>query len=478
MYDDRGLFIDGAWRPSEGGETRPVFSPVTERRLGDVPWASGADTASALDAAERGMAALRALGNFGRADALHRVADAMTVRAEEAARLISTETGRPIAQSQREWSLSTDQMRWHAEEARRIYGRVVESRAPGGRFEVLRQPVGIVAAFTAWNFPAVLVARKLAPALAAGCAVILRADEKTPGSAMIVFECLREAGLPAGAANLLVGPIDATYAPLMAAKQVRKVTLTGSIRVGKQMLRDAADTVKKASMELGGNAPMIVHDDADIEAVLDAAVPAKYANAGQVCITPDRFLVHESRHDAFVEGFAARAAALRIGDGLDPDTQLGPLITAEARDRAEARVAEAQAQGARLVTGGKRPADRNTGYFLQPAVLAEVSDEISVMAGENFAPIAAIAPFSTEDEAITRANATDAGLAAYCFTRDAGRARRAVEEIRAGMVGINSFALAASEAPFGGTGFSGMGREGGAEAIGDYQDTKLAQVAL
>jgi succinate-semialdehyde dehydrogenase/glutarate-semialdehyde dehydrogenase len=478
LYDGFGLFLDGAWRPASDGGTRTVFSPVTEQPLGEAPCATLDDAAAAIAAAERGRAALRAMTGFARADALHRAADEMLRRAEEAARMISAETGKPLAQSRREWSLSTDQMRWYAEEARRIYGRIVESRAPGGRFEVLREPVGIVAAFTAWNFPAVLVARKAAPALAAGCPVIVRPATQTPGSAMVLVDCLRAADLPAGAVGLLVGPTERTYAPLMAAKAVRKVSLTGSTRVGQQMLRDAADTVKKVSMELGGNAPMIVHDDVDLDAVLDAAVPTKYANAGQVCVTPDRFFVHESRYDAFVDGFAARAAALKLGDGLDPETQMGPMIGAAARDSAEAVIEEAVVAGARVAAGGRRPAAFNTGHFLEPTVLAEVDDGMRVFAEENFAPIAAITRFSTEDEVLDRANACDMGLAAYCFTRDPGRARRAVETLHAGMVGINSYALAASEVPFGGTNFSGLGREGGSEGIEDYLDTKLAQIMM
>lgn len=402
----------------------------------------------------------------------------MLRRQGEAARMISSETGKPIAQAEREWALSCDQFRWYAEEARRIYGRIVESRVPGGRFEVTREPVGIVAAFTAWNFPAALLARKIAPALAAGCAVIARPSAQVPGTAMLLVDCCRAGGLPEGAVNLLVGPTAATYAPLMAAPEVRKVSLTGSTRVGQQMIRDAAATLKKVTMELGGNAPLIVHADADLEAVLDAAVPTKFANAGQVCVTVDRFFIHESLHDAFVAGFAARAAALRLGDGLDPAVQMGPVISAGRRAALEAVIAGAVAAGARLVTGGGRAAGFDAGFFLEPTVLAEVTDAMPVFAEENFGPIAAITRFRDEEEVLARANASEMGLSAYAFTRSPERARRTVAGLKAGMVGINSFALAASEAPFGGTRQSGIGREGGAEGIGDYLDTKLAQVVF
>ena len=478
MYEDFGLFIGGKWRDAAAGGRLTVVSPVTEQPLGEVPSAGVEDTEAAIAAAGAGMAAWRKMGGFARADALHRIADEMLRRAGEAARMISTETGKPVAQAEREWSLSTDQFRWYAEEARRIYGRVIESRAPGGRFEVLREPVGITAAFTAWNFPVVLVARKVAPALAAGCSSIVRPSSQTPGSVMVLIDCMRAGGLPDGTINLVVGDTKKTYGPIMASKAVRKVSLTGSTQVGQQMLRDAADTVKKATMELGGNAPCIVFDDADVKSALDILVPTKFANCGQVCVTPDRFFVHERIHDAFVEGFATRAKALKLGDGLDPATQMGPLINARRLGEIEEVVAEALAAGAEVAAGGRRPAAFNTGYFYEPTVLANVTDEMRVFAEENFGPIAAITRFAEEDEAIARANGTDMGLAAYAFTRDAGRARRAVAGIKAGMVGINSPALAASEAPFGGTGFSGMGREGGSEGIGDYLDTKLAQVVF
>lgn len=476
MYEAFGLFIDGVWRGASDGGSAPVLSPVTERPLGEVPMATPADTAEAINAAERGLAEWRMVGNFARADAMHKIADAMTARRVEGARMISLETGKPLAQAEREWGLSTDQFRWYAEEARRISGRLIESRVPGGRFEVTREPVGICAAFTAWNFPAALVARKVAPALAAGCSIIVRPSSQTPGVAMVIADCCRVGDLPTGVVQLIVGPTEATYAPLMVDKRVRKVSLTGSTRVGQQMIRDAAETVKKVSMELGGNAPLIVFDDADLELALSVSVPTKFANSGQVCVTPDRFFVHERLHDAFVEGFVARASALKIGDGLDPATQMGPLISRRRLEEIEAIVADALAAGATLAAGGRRVSGFNAGHFHEPTVLTDVTDAMSVMAEENFGPIAAISRFSSDDEALIRANSSDMGLSAYAFTRSPERARRVVAELRAGMVGINSFAMAAAEAPFGGTAFSGMGREGSTEGLDAYLDTKLAQV--
>lgn len=478
MYQDFGFYIDGAWRAARNGATAEVFSPVTEQSLGAVPEAGIADTEDAIAAAVRGLAAWSARTAHARAEALHRIADEMIRRAPEARHMISAETGKPLAQAEREWTLSTDQFRWYAEEARRIYGRLVESRVPGGQVEIRHEPVGVVAAFTAWNFPAVLVARKVAPALAAGCSVVVRPSAQTPGSAMVIFDCLRAGDLPDGAANLVVGPTAATYGPLMAAKAVRKVSLTGSTRVGQQMIRDAADTVKKVSMELGGNAPCLVFDDANLDAVLDVLVPTKFANAGQVCVTPDRFYVSAKLHDAFVEGFVKRAKRIVLGDGLADGVTMGPLINARRLGEVEAVVAAAVGDGARIETGGQRAKGLNAGHFYEPTVLSGVTDAMAVMAEENFGPVAAIASFSAEDEAIARANSTDMGLAAYAFTASPARARRVVAGLRAGMVGVNSVALAASEAPFGGTNFSGMGREGGAEGIRDYLDVKLAQTVF
>ena len=476
MYDRFGLFINGQWTPALNGATAPVFSPVTEQALGQVPVAGLADTEAAIASAAKGFQTWKAKSAFDRADTLHAIADEMKRRTDEAARMISLETGKPIAQSGREWGLSIDQFRWFAEEARRIYGRNVESRVPDGRFEVHHEPVGIAAAFTAWNFPAALIARKVAPALAAGCSIIVRPSSQTPGVAMVMVDCCRAGGLPDGALNLVIGPTDTTYAPIMAAKAVRKVSLTGSTRVGQQMIRDAAATLKKVSMELGGNAPLIVYDDANLEAALNAAVPTKFANAGQVCVTADRFFIHDSLHDAFVAGFVERTRAIKLGDGIDPVVGMGPLINAGRLVEMEKIVAGAVQAGAKLVLGGARAPGFNAGHFFEPTVLTDCTDDMGVMADENFGPIAAITRFATDDEVLTRANASDMGLSAYAFTSSPKRARRTVAELKAGMVGINSFAMAAAEAPFGGTNHSGMGREGGTEAIRDYLDIKSSQM--
>ncbi|MBO9433758.1 NAD-dependent succinate-semialdehyde dehydrogenase [Ruegeria sp. R13_0] len=476
MYESYGLYYDGAWQGA--ASELEVFSPVTGKALGQAKAASRDDTLAAIDSAFSALAPLREMGGFARADALHKVADEMLRRADEAARMISSETGKPLVQAGREWGLACDQFRWYAEEARRIYGRTVESRVPGGRFEITREPVGVVGAFTAWNFPAALPARKIAPALAAGCPVVLRPSSQTPGVSMVLVDCIRAGDLPAGAVNLVIGSTGNTYAPVMADARVRKVSLTGSTRVGQQMIRDAADTVKKVSMELGGNAPCIIFDDADLNGALDVCVPTKFANAGQVCVTPDRFFVHDSLHDEFVAEFVKRANAIKLGDGLYESTEMGPLINADHLSNIDAIVQDAVQSGATLETGGQRSAAFNTGHFYEPTVLSNVTDAMRVFAEENFGPIAAITRFKDEDEVLARANASKMGLSAYAFTQSADRARRTAAALKSGMVGINSFALAASEAPFGGTNYSGLGREGGLEGIEDYLDTKLSQIVF
>jgi succinate-semialdehyde dehydrogenase / glutarate-semialdehyde dehydrogenase len=473
-----GQLIAGNWCKGTNSDAITAVDPATEEVLNQFPAASAKDTENAIAAANIAQQQWRKTSAWARADILHKCADVMTARTEEAARQITLEAGKPLAQSRREWQLSIDQFRWYAEEARRITGQIIESRAPGGRLEVHHEPVGVVAAFTAWNFPAVLIARKVAPALAAGCSVIVRPSRETPGTAAVLMDCLVAAGVPAGVVSLIVGPTSTTYDVLMKSSVVRKVSLTGSSSVGQQMLRDAASTFKRATMELGGNAPVIVFDDANLEATLDICVAVKFANAGQVCVTGDRFYVHESLHDKFVDGFSARATALKLGHGLDDATQMGPLINARRVAAIDGIVADARKQGGRIVTGGERPSDKNKGFFYAPTVIANLPDSALALAEENFGPIAAITSFQSDDEVYTRANSTDLGLSAYAFTQNPKRMRETVARLEAGMVGINSFALAAAEAPFGGIKSSGMGREGGDVGIHDYLNVKLAQITV
>ena len=478
MYDSYGLLIGGAWRARGGNGEIEVTDPATGEVMGAAPSASAADVAEAIEAAGFGLKAWRATPAWTRADVLHQIAAIMAARAEEAASRMVLETGKPIAQARREWALSVDQFRWHAEEARRIYGRIIESRAPGGRVEISHEPVGIAAAFTAWNFPAFLIARKVAPALAAGCSIIVRPSREVPGTAMILADCVQQAGVPPGVVNLVIGPTATTYDLIMASPAVRKISLTGSTAIGQQMIRDSAATLKRVSMELGGNAPVLVFGDAPLEQVLDASVAVKFANAGQVCVTADRFYVHESLMEPFVAGFTARARALKLGHGLDETSQMGPLINQRRVDAMEKIMADATARGGTVHTGGGRPQGQNKGFFFEPTVITGLPDDALAMAEENFGPIAAITSFSSKDEAFARANASEYGLAAYVFTREPALMREAAARLEAGMVGVNSYALAAAEAPFGGIKASGMGREGGTEGILDYMNVKLTQVVV
>lgn len=478
MYTDHGLFIDGNWRPAASGDTYVSINPADEEPLGEVPSAGEADALAAIDAAGRGMAAWAQTGSWDRARIIRRIGELLVERSEDLARRMTLEVGKPLAQSRREIQLSADQFEWYAEETKRLYGRTVESQLPGGRIEVTSRPVGVVAAFTAWNFPAVLLARKIAPALAAGCAIICRPSIEAPGTAMALIQCCHDAGLPAGAVNLLTGRASAIGPALMASPVVRKVSLTGSTAVGKQLLRDAADTVKRVSMELGGHAPVIVFEDADAEAIAEMTVPVKFANAGQVCVSPSRFFVHESRAQAFADRFVEKTKSLRIGNGLDPETAVGPLSTEKRRTQIEALVADTVESGARLLTGGSRPAGVNRGYFYEPTVFDQVPDTARIMSDEPFGPVVPITTFRDFDEVMARANALPLGLASYVFTHSLKTAHAASEAMEAGMVGVNTYGLAAAEAPFGGIKESGFGREGGTEGIRDYLDVKYTHLVL
>jgi succinate-semialdehyde dehydrogenase/glutarate-semialdehyde dehydrogenase len=391
---------------------------------------------------------------------------------------MTLEVGKPLAQSKAELQGSAEQFEWYAEETKRLYGQIVESRTAGGTIHVTYEPVGVVAAFSAWTFPAVLMSRKIAPALAAGCTIICRPSEETPGIAMAIVKCCEDAGVPAGVVNLLTGKSSTISPVLMASPVVRKVSLTGSTAVGKLLLKAAADTVKRVSMELGGHAPVIIHEDVDIEQVAAASAQAKFRNAGQVCVSPSRFYVHESKVKPFTERFVATTKTLKLGDGLAPDTDVGPLATRRRLEQIEALVEDTRGSGASLLTGGRRPPGFNRGYFYEPTVFDNVPDEARIMHDEPFGPVAPIATFTDLDEVIRRANATPMGLASYVFTRSLKKAHESSEAIEAGMVGVNTYALATAEAPFGGIKESGFGREGGSLGIKDYLDVKYKNIVM
>ncbi|MCC7320121.1 MAG: NAD-dependent succinate-semialdehyde dehydrogenase [Rubellimicrobium sp.] len=468
MYSAFGLLIDGEWRKAADRATIPVYSPVTEAVIGHIPAATEADQDAALAAADRAFAGWAATPAWERARLLRGVADLLRARADDHARLMATETGKPLAEARAEVMASADQFEWLGEEAKRIYGQTIPGRNADERLSVIYQPVGPCLALSAWNFPMLLPARKIAAALAAGCSVVARPASEAPGSCMAIGQAVIDAGVPGGVVSILTGPSVPMAERLIRSPVIRKVSLTGSVGVGRQVLRIAADDIKKVTMELGGHAPVIVHADADPVRAARKLATTKYRNCGQVCISPSRFYVHESIRAPFEAAFAEVAKGLTLGDGLSPGVTTGPMIRARAVDSALALIEDARAQGARLLAGGGRPAHLNHGHFLEPTVLTDVPDSARIMRDEPFAPVAPIAGWSDFEDVIARANSTEFALAAYVFTENAGMAARTAEALEAGMVGINETLLATAEAPFGGNRQSGFGREGGALGILDY----------
>ena len=478
MYEKFGLLIDGKWRPASDGSDLNVLSPVSEDIIGTVPAATGADIEEGLQAAALGFRAWSGVAAWTRASILRKAADLLRERNEAGARIMSTETGKPLAEARAEFNAAADQFEWHAEEAKRIYGQTIPGRARDERLTVTYQPVGVCLALSAWNFPALLPARKIAAALAAGCSVIARPASEAPGSCMVIAQALIDAGLPAGALGVLTGRSGPMVQQLIASPIIAKVSLTGSVAVGKEILRQCAPGIKKVSLELGGHAPVIVHSDFNPVAAAEKLAATKFRNCGQVCISPSRFYVHRSICREFEEAFAAYARKLVTGDGLCDGITTGPMIRRRALDNALRLIEDAQAKGARLIAGGGRPAGMNKGHFLEPTVLADVSDTAAIMIEEPFAPVAPISPFDTFDEVIARANSTQFGLASYVFTHDGALAAETAEALEAGMVGINETLLATAEAPFGGCKESGFGREGGSLGILDYLTPKYIRHKL
>jgi succinate-semialdehyde dehydrogenase / glutarate-semialdehyde dehydrogenase len=478
MYSGMGLMIDGRWRQASGGRTLAVVSPVTEEVVGSVPAAAPADVEDALTSAADAFVRWRAVPAWERCAILQRMWQRMIEQKARFAEVVSRETGKPLRESESETVAAAEQFAWYGEEAKRIYGMTVPSRARDVRISVNYEPVGVCVALSAWNFPILLPARKVAAALAAGCSVILRPSSDTPGAALLMAACALEAGLPAGAFNVLTGSSSELAAPLITARVVRKVSLTGSARVGREVLRLCADKITRASMELGGHAPVIVHADADPVQAAQALAAAKFRNAGQVCISPSRFLVDDRIRPAFEAAFADYARSLRLGDGLDPATHMGPLLNRRGREHALRLVRDAVDGGARLLTGGRVPEGFSKGFFIEPTVLGSTPCGTAIMREEPFAPIAPVTGFRDPHEALALANALPYGLAGYVFTRDAALATWTAEGLEVGMVGVNDLLLATAEAPFGGVKESGFGREGGALGILDYLNPKYVKHKL
>ena len=473
-YDaDLKLVIDGSWRSGEDRERFAVVNPADAKPIAELPLATDADLDEALAAAERTFPLWRATDVEKRGAILRKAAELLRERADAIGRLMTQEQGKPFVEARGEVLASAGLLDWYAEEIKRDYGRLLV-RPTGQRAMVLHQPVGPVATFTPWNFPLYLLAKKAAAALAAGCSVISKPPEETPGCTQALAKALEDAGLPKGVFQIVHGVPDHVSRRIIASPVIRKVSFTGSTAIGKHLMRLAADGVKRITLELGGHAPVLVFDDCDLEKTLDMVVQQKIRNAGQVCVSPTRFYVQAGIYEAFARGFAERTGKVKLGNGLDADTKMGPLAH-QRRPEAIARLVEdARAKGARVLAGGE-PGD--AGYFYKPTVLADVPLDADVMSQEPFGPVALMRPFDTFDEAIEQANRLPFGLAAFAFTENGRRANLLGDAIEAGMVGINTFAISGADTPFGGVKDSGFGSEGGNEGLESYQVVKAIHQA-
>ena len=467
------LFINGSWRIGEGRDASQVVNPATGDAIAELPLATAADLDEALAASEIGFRTWRAMDVEARGAILHKAAALLRERAEAIATLLTLEQGKPIVEARGEVAGSAALFDYCAEEAKRAYGRVLV-RPTGQRSIVIKQPVGPVATFTPWNFPIYLMAKKLASALAAGCSVIAKPPEETPGCTSALVRCLVEAGIPANVVQLVFGVPDMVSRHLIGSSTIRKISFTGSIPVGKHLMKLAADGAKRITMELGGHAPVLIFDDCDLEKTLAMVVPQKFRNAGQVCVSPTRFYVQRNIYDAFVKGFAERTQKVKIGSGLDAETKMGPLANVRRPAAIGALVEDARTKGARVLAGGERG---NQGFFFQPTVLADVPLEADIMSNEPFGPVAVCRPFEAFDEAIEQANRLPYGLAAFAFTENGRRANLLGDAIESGMVGINTFAISTPDSPFGGVKESGFGSEGGPEGLESYFVTKAIHQA-
>ncbi len=473
MYPQLGLYIDGAWRRAEGRASEPVINPATEQAIADLWHASDEDLQDALAAAKRAFPLWRKISPYDRAKMLRKAADRLRARRDEVALTLTLEQGKILAESRAEVDAAADIIEWAADEGRRAYGRLIAGRTSDIRQLVVPEPVGPAAAFTPWNFPATTPARKISTALAAGCPVIIKAAEETPGTCVEIVRAFDEAGAPPGVIGLVFGKPADVSGTLIASPVIRKVSFTGSVPVGKHLTRLAADGMKRVTMELGGHSPAIVFKDADVTAAAKILVGGKYRNAGQVCIAPSRFYIHSDVEAAFVSAFVAETKKLKLGDGMEASTTMGPMANAR-RLEAMDRFMNDPALGGETLLGGARAGNR--GYFYEPTVVHNVSDDARLMREEPFGPIAPIVRFDDFDEVIARANALPYGLAAYVFTASTRTALAASDEIESGMVAVNSLSLTLTETPMGGVKDSGQGYEGGVEGIEGYLNRKFVSL--
>ena len=478
MYSKFGQFIDGKWQNSSSSENYEVINPANEEVLGLAPKASKEDVDKALKSAQRGLEIWRNTSPWQRSYVLRKIADKMREKQDVLAKWMTLEVGKPFSEAKGEVSGSADIFEWNAEETKRIYGQTVESRFVDTRVHVYYQPVGVVAALTPWNFPLVLSSRKISTALAAGCSVIVKPDVITPGTVMELVDICRECGVPNGVINLLSGDPPSIAQQLISSDIIKKISITGSTRVGKLILKQAAEKVQRVTMELSGHSPFIVFEDADLQKATDMAISAKFRNNGQVCISPNRFYIQESKKNEFTKLFVEKTKNLKIGDGMDPNVHLGPLTTKKRLNEVEEMVEKTKKEGAKVLLGGKRPSGFNKGFYYEPTIFDEVKDDYTIMKVEPFGPLVPLLSFKSFDEIIERANNNDLGLCSYICTNSMEKAHRASELMESGTVAVNTPLVALAEAPFGGIKQTGYGREGGSMAIKDYLNIKYTHLGL
>jgi succinate-semialdehyde dehydrogenase/glutarate-semialdehyde dehydrogenase len=467
-------YVNGQWITADDGKTVAIANPANGRIVGHVPVMGAVETRRAIDAAAAALPTWARRTAKERAVILRKFADLMSANADDLAIIMTSEQGKPLAEARGEVAYAASFLEWFAEEGKRVYGDIVPTFRGDARVLVLRQPVGVAAAITPWNFPAAMITRKLGPALAAGCTFVSKPAPQTPFSALALAELGERAGLPAGVFNVVTGDAEAIGGELTSSSKVRKLSFTGSTAVGKKLIAQCASTVKKVSMELGGNAPFIVFDDADLDAAVQGAIASKYRNTGQTCVCANRLYVQDGVYEEFAARLAKAVAALRVGDGLEGPTEQGPLIDARALAKVEAHIADAVSLGARVALGGKRHA--LGGNFFEPTILLDVTASMRIAREETFGPVAPLFRFRDEAEVIERANDTEFGLAAYFYTRDLARSWRVQEALEYGIVGVNTGLISTEVAPFGGVKESGLGREGSRHGIDDYTEMKYVCV--
>ena len=478
MYEKFGQYINGKWQKSSSGETYDVFNPATEELIGKASKANKKDIDLCLKSSEEGFKIWKNTSPWERSKIIRKISELIRKKNSVLSKWLTQEVGKPLKESLGEVNGAADIFEWSSEEAKRIYGETLQGRLPDTRIHVYYQPVGVVAALVPWNFPITLASRKISTALSAGCSVIVKPDVITPGSVMELVDICNEAGLPPGVLNLLSGDPAYISDQLLSSDIIKKVSITGSTRVGKLILKKAAEKVQRVTMELSGHSPFIVFDDVDIEKVTDIAIFAKFRNNGQVCISPSRFYIHENKKNAFTKLIIEKTKKLKIGNGMDKDVVLGPLTTKKRLNEIEELVEITKKEGAEILYGGKKPSGFNKGFFYEPTIFDNVKDDFTIMKTEPFGPLIPILQFKEFDDVIKRANNNDLGLASYIYTNDLEKAHKASELMETGTVAVNTGVVALPEAPFGGIKQTGYGREGGSMAIKDYLNVKYTHLGI